>query len=266
MQSDSCVGLRSKTVGQAMSVRLIPEKLELPEGEAQAWHADLDTLPGPEQSWEELLAGDEIERARRFRFDRDRRRFVAGRSLLRLLLSAYLHTNPSEVGFDYSPKGKPSLAGSHAASGIRFNVSHSHEIGLFAFVRGREIGADVEHIRRDFEASAIAERFFSPREREELEQLPPELRHEAFFLCWTRKEAFVKAKGGGLSLALDQFDVSLDPRQPAQLLGTRPDPEERSRWSLAALDVDPAFPAALVVEGASLPIVARRLPSPSVDR
>jgi 4'-phosphopantetheinyl transferase len=244
----------------------MPEKLELPENEAHVWRANLDTLPAPEQVREELLARDEVERARRFRFERDRRRFVAGRSLLRLLLAAYLHTNPGEISFDYSPRGKPSLAGNHAASGIRFNVSHSHEIGLFAFVRSREIGIDVERIRRDFDASAIADRFFSPREREALGQLPPALRHEAFFHCWTRKEAFVKAKGGGLSLALDQFDVSLDPRQPAQLLGTRPDPEERSRWSLSALDVDPAYPAALVVEGASVPVVARRFSLPGVDR
>lgn len=222
--------------------------------EVHVWQADLESLSIPE-SCETILSPDECQRAARFRFTRDQGRYKHCRLLLRMLLAKYLQIEPAHISFCYSAHGKPSLAGNVGTSDVRFNLSHSGEKAVFAFVRSHEIGVDVEQIRHDFETEAIAERFFSPAERKALSRVDAGVRHQAFFNCWTRKEAFVKAKGGGLLLPLDQFDVSLAPGEPAELLGTRPDPEERNRWSLASLDVGPDYAAALVIEGPALKIV-----------
>jgi len=232
----------------------LPAGLELPDCEVHVWQADLDALTSEEPS-QALLSKDEHQRASRFQFARDRKRYVAGRRLLRTLLSAYLKTDLAGVGFHYSPNGKPSLGNGHSASGIRFNVSHSDKMIILALVREREIGVDVERIHREIGIKEIAGRFFSQAEQAAFADVPEELKQEAFFRCWTRKEAFVKAKGDGLSLPLDQFDVSLLPGQPAQLLGTRPDPEERHRWSMWELNLGADYAAALVVEGTGIRVV-----------
>jgi 4'-phosphopantetheinyl transferase len=173
------------------------------------------------------------------------------------LLSAYLKADLMGVGFHYSPIGKPSLGYGHSASGIRFNLSHSDRIVVLAFVHARELGVDVEQIHRDIGVNEIAGRFFSQAEQAAFAEVPEELKQEAFFRCWTRKEAFVKAKGEGLYLPLDQFDVSLLPGQPAHVLGTRPDPEERRRWSMWELNVGRDYAAALVVEGEGMRVVQK---------
>jgi 4'-phosphopantetheinyl transferase len=237
------------------------DAVKLGKGEAHTWHADLESLPLP-GNWRDTLSQDEHERASRFRFDRDKRHFIICRTLLRVLLGNYLGLGPADVVFHYSSHRKPSLAA--PTSDIRFNLSHSGERAVFAFIRGRELGIDVEQIRQDFEAQSVAERFFSWAEREALARIPPEIRQEAFFHCWTRKEAFVKAKGDGVFLPLDQFDVSLIPGQPAQLLDTRPNSEERNRWSLCALDVADQYAGALVVEGPTVKVVNYWVPERSV--
>ena len=135
------------------------------------------------------------------------------------------------------------------ADAIRFNLSHSHGKALYAVSRGREIGVDLEFIRGDLEAEQIAERFFSHSEIETLRALPLSLRKHAFFLCWTRKEAYIKARGEGLSLPLDQFDVSLIPGEPAALLSTQSDSDEALRWSLRNLTPASGYAAALATEG-----------------
>jgi 4'-phosphopantetheinyl transferase len=111
------------------------------------------------------------------------------------------------------------------------------------------VGIDLEYIRSDLQVEQLAERFFSRREIATLRTLPPEVQRQAFFLCWTRKEAYLKARGEGLSLPLDQFDVSLIPGEPAALLSTQRDPYEVSRWSLQELTPAPGYAAALAVEG-----------------
>jgi 4'-phosphopantetheinyl transferase len=239
----------------------VPQCLELADHEVHVWQADLDVLSSPAEPSQVLLSQDEQQRADRFKFDRDRKRYIAGRQFLRTLLSAYLQTDLKGVSFDYSPNGKPSLGNEHNARGIRFNVSHSDKMAAFAFVRGREVGVDIEQIHQDISVKEIAGRFFSQAEQAAFADVPEELKQEAFFLCWTRKEAFVKAKGNGLSLPLDQFDVSLLPGRRAQLLGTRPDPEERHRWSMCELNVGPDYAAALVVEGKGIRVVERRTSS-----
>ena len=193
----------------------------------------------------QFLSPDELERAARFRFPVDQERFVVSRGILRCLLAGYLATEPNSFHFEYSDKGKPYLS---SASELQFNVAHSGAVVLWAFARGRRLGIDVEEIRSDFSTQDIAERFFSAAERQALRTLPTKRRHQAFFQCWTRKEAFVKATGDGLSLPLDQFDVTLAPGQPAHLIATRPDANEVRRWSMHNLHVHPNYAAALVVE------------------
>lgn len=217
------------------------------EGKVEVWQADLQFL-SVARNCEAMLSKDENERASRFRFDRDRDRFIVCRAILRTLLGFYLGIPPGELKFQYSSHGKPSLRNDFASGGLCFNLSHSGTMALFAFARDRKIGVDVEQIRQDFESEVLAERFFSSSERQALSQIPASGRHDAFFHCWTRKEAFMKAKGEGLLLPLHQFDVSLTPNQPAEILATRPDCAERDRWKLHRLDVGEGYAGALAVE------------------
>jgi 4'-phosphopantetheinyl transferase len=195
------------------------------------------------------LDSAELRRAKRYRFERDRRRFIAARGLLREVLSRYVGVEPGQLCFCYGPQGKPQLVEERGADALRFNVSHAHELALLAVTRGREIGVDLEYVRPDLADIGIVERFFSPRETAALRLLPAAEQSEAFFNCWTRKEAYVKARGGGLSVPLDQFDVSLGPDEPAALLRTRGDAQEASRWSLRRLEPGPGYVGALAVEG-----------------
>ena len=220
----------------------------LSEQELRVWYRSLACSPSEFGRLHSLLSSDEIERAARFRFDADRNHFIVARGTLRMLLGAYWATAPSELSFTYSQYGKPSLVNQDGARTIEFNLSHSGGLALFAFAVGRRIGIDVETLRRDLTTSEIAERFFSTVERAALRQLPEGQRHHAFFLCWTRKEAFIKALGEGLSHPLDQFDVSLDPAGPASLLATRPDALEAHRWVLWNVPLPGDYVAALAAE------------------
>ncbi len=157
---------------------------------------------------------------------------------------------PEEIAFDYNKYGKPTLAQTVGDQSLKFNMSHSGKLALYAFARHRELGIDVEWIKRRLnDAGQIAERFFSAAENNVLHALPESLKQEAFFNCWTRKEAYIKARGMGLSLPLDQFDVTLRPGEPARLLATRDDPRQASRWTMQALDPGKDYIAAVLVEG-----------------
>ena len=223
--------------------------LSLPHDEVQLWRIDLEAVGSDESRWRKNLSPDELERASRFHFPRDRQRFAASRSLLRILLAGYLATDPAAVSFSYSEKGKPSLGPAYAGSNLKFNISHSGGVTLLAFTRGREIGVDVEQVRGDSDLQAIARRFFSPKERARLADLPVEKTVDAFFRCWTRKEAYIKAVGDGLSLPLDQFDVSFDAGEASALLATRPDASEPGHWLLREVPAGPGYIAALCVRG-----------------
>jgi 4'-phosphopantetheinyl transferase len=223
--------------------------LALPEDEVHLWRADLDGLGAEEFHWQALLASDESARASRFHFLRDRQRFVAGRALLRTILAGYLSADPKEINFCYSKREKPSLGPPHSVSNIRFNLSHSGGIALFAFTRHREVGVDVEQVRGDSDVDAISRRFFSAHEQHQLASFTPEERPAAFFRCWTRKEAYIKATGDGLALPLSQFDVSLRASNGNALLHTRPDASEASLWHLQEVPAGPGYTAALCVRG-----------------
>lgn len=195
-----------------------------------------------------LLAADEIARADRFHFAKDRNHYLVARGLLRKLLAAYLGIGPTELRFVYAEKGKPSLEASQQGE-INFNLAHSKARAIYAFSRGRELGVDLEFIREDLAGEQIAERFFSEREIDQLRTVPAALRKQAFFNCWTRKEAYIKARGEGLSMPLHQFDVSLVPGEDAALLRNHKEPDEVERWKMLSVTVPDDYVAALVVEG-----------------
>jgi 4'-phosphopantetheinyl transferase len=216
--------------------------------EVHVWSASLERDEAVVQHLYRTLSADEQSRAARFHFARDRRRFCVARGVLRHLLAGYLSAAPAEIGFDYSPRGKPALQRRFSAE-LRFNVSHSHEMAVYAFARGREVGIDIEQIRTSVEFEQIAQRYFAPSEYQSLRSLPTALRARGFFNCWTRKEAYIKALGDGLSHPLDQFTVSLAPDQPARLLHDRADPTAPHRWTLHAPTIHPEYVVALIAEG-----------------
>lgn len=199
----------------------------------------LETLQG-------LLSAEEVNRAHRFHYARDRHRFIAGRGQLRMLLGHYLDQPPESIHFDYSAYGKPSVTNER---GLTFNISHADDMALYAFAYQAEIGVDIEAIKMDFPVEDISQHYFSTTEIAVLSRLPDDLKHRAFFTCWTRKEAYIKARGEGLSIPLDSFDVSLTPGEPASLLVTRDQPTEAAEWSLFDLQPGPGYAGALAIRG-----------------
>lgn len=220
----------------------------LPENEVHVWQTSLDVPPPGFVQLRQILSEDERARVDRFHFDVDRRRGTIARAYLRLLLGRILDVPASALQFEYDEFAKPSLIPSQRRA-LEFNVSHSGEMILIAIATGCAVGVDVEKIRTDLDPNEIAVQFFSAREREVLASLSPAARFEAFFACWTRKEAYLKAKGVGLSLPLKQFDVSFLPNEEPRLLATRPDPTEAQYWKLWALDLSSDYAAALAVCG-----------------
>ena len=227
-----------------------PEVLLLPD-EVHVWYASLEAAPPTIQSLQRVLSAEEVARAERFRFARDRQHFIVARGLLRTLLGRYLHIAPQNLSFSYNTYGKPALTiqdSSGEPRQLQFNLSHSRELALFAFTTTRLIGIDIEYMRADIEYEQLAKHYFSAYEYATLREVPAEMQREAFYHCWTRKEAYIKARGKGLSLPLDLFDVSLRPGEPAALLNSREDPSEHLRWSLHALAPGANYAAALAVE------------------
>ena len=232
-----------------------PNALTLQPDEVHVWRVALDQPDAVVERLAETLAPDEASRAARFYFDRDRRHYTVGRGILRTLLGRYLDQPPTTLAFAYGAQNKPTLeqqvrrADQTDQAGLRFNLSHSHGQALYGFTLRREIGIDIEQIRPMDDAEAIAERFFSARDYATFIALQPYERPEGFFNCWTRKEAYIKALGEGLSHPLDTFDVTLTPGDPARILAVRGDPQERERWSMVSLTPLAGYIGALVVEG-----------------
>jgi 4'-phosphopantetheinyl transferase len=229
-----------------------PEHLDLSANELQVWSAFLEPERWSISSLQRTLSRDEMDRAEKYRFAADRDQFIATRSLLRIVLGRYLGTPPEQLEFCYSAYGKPSLPVELGGTSLEFSVSHSSSRVLFAVTRGRQVGIDIERIRPLPEAQALVERYFSSAEQSAFRALPREQQLLAFFRCWTRKEAYIKAKGQGLSLGLDRFVVSLAPGKLARLLCVDGDQQEASRWSLRELSPGPGYVATLAVEGHDL--------------
>lgn len=216
--------------------------------EVHVWRVWLDQPRSRLDGLRALLDAEEISRAGRFHFAPDRDHFIVARGVLRTLLGSYLGVDPTALRLTHNPFGKSSVQ--HEARGrtVTSNLSHSHGLALYAFARDRALGIDVEQARADLACEEVAERFFSAREAGTLRALGPDLKTEAFFNCWTRKEAYIKAIGEGLSHPLESFTVSLIPGEPAALLGVEGAPCETSRWSLRELKPAPGYVAALAVE------------------
>lgn len=234
-----------------MEWRSPPPSLTLQKHEVHVWRADL--LVHSSHEFRSLLSPDEQARADRFYFQKDRDRFEVARGILRLILSRYLNVPPQELQFHYSPTGKPSLADPIEPS-LCFNLSHSEQLALYA-IAWRTVGIDIEQIRSECDYEGIAERFFSPSEQTALSQLSPDLKLQGFFNGWTRKEAFLKATGQGLTIPLDQLVVSLKPDEPARILRTDWNPAAASRWSIANLQVEAGYAAAIAAAGQGWQIV-----------
>jgi 4'-phosphopantetheinyl transferase len=213
-------------------------------GEVHVWTASLETNPEALLRYSALLGAEETVRASRYVFARDRQHFVVCRGILRELLGGYLLVSGKSIEISGAALEKPRLGETFQRRDLRFNLSHSHGFAVLAFSVGHEVGVDVERIRDDIEDEEIARRYFSSAERTELAKLRGSDRKKAFFLCWTRKEAYLKARGDGLKIPLESFSVTLTPGAPAQLSS-----EDSDRWSLHSLEPAAGFTAALVVEG-----------------
>mgnify|MGYP001378143252 CR=1 FL=1 len=219
-------------------------------GHVHVWYVDLSAADTCVPTPESVLSLDERARAARLVQGENRRRFVVSRAVLRCLLSQYAEVAPEQLRFDYGPHGKPELASTGLAQGLGFNMSHSGDVILYAVARGRSIGIDVEHERPRSNFMRIAERFFSVEEYEALHAFPDRDRPSAFFRCWTRKEAYVKARGDGIAAGLDTFSVSMD-EEPC-LLRSDEGPAEVARWSMADIVVEDGYVSTLCAEGREL--------------
>ena len=221
--------------------------MALAQNDVWIFTADLDARAHELQADIKTLSSDEIVRFERFRVEIPARRFVAARAFLRETLSRLLSASPGSISFAYGPEGKPSIAEPRPPPELEFNLSHSAGLAALAVARDRAVGIDVEHVRDSVEIEALAERFFSSRERECLLSMPASGRRRAFFCCWTRKEAYLKARGGGLTTPLDRFDVTFAPGDAPRLLADRGDPDAPNAWQIHSVPLSPGTEAALVV-------------------
>jgi 4'-phosphopantetheinyl transferase len=201
--------------------------------EVHVWFVELAASAASVEACFRSLSADERERASRFRFEHLKTAFTLSRGILRVLLGSYLAIEPDRVRFAYEPRGKPRVA--FPDTPLEFNLAHSGKFATYAFAVGCELGVDIEEVRPARDQESIVRRFFSREEREEWLELDLSQRDEAFFRCWTRKEAYIKALGDGLSMPLDSFRMSLRQGVPAALIYAAGDPTAASKWSLCSL-------------------------------
>jgi len=249
-----------------------PSSYQLSSDEVHSWRASLDVPPETSARLYATLTPDERTRSARFQFERDQQRFIVARGVLRDLLGRYLQIQPGKISFVYNAFGKPDL-GPEFASRLKFNLSHSAGLALIAFATASDVGVDLEHIRPQSDYADIARGFFSAAEVDYLMALPSHLYAEAFFSCWTKKEAYLKAYGEGLALSLNSFSVPLttDPAQtPADLYVASKGIVPARRWSLYTLRPAPGYAGALAIEGTGWRLrqwqwKSRIGPAPTVD-
>ena len=221
-------------------------------GEIHVWAISLDVTPGALATLETALCPAERERAARFRFEQHRNRFIAGRGLLRNILSSYLNARPQTLEFCSGPNGKPALANLSTVNDLQFNLAHSEGLALAAVTTAGEVGVDVERVRVLDDAEELVRRFFSRSEAEIFRELPPALKPAAFFNLWTRKEAFLKATGEGIAHSMHRVEVSFLPGESARFAGLPADLGDPNAWVLRDLAPAPGFAAALAVRRTEL--------------
>jgi 4'-phosphopantetheinyl transferase len=247
--ADESLGYMPVRMSGARSWLSRPMYLSLGQDEVHVWLAFLDCMIPHLASLLQILAADEVAKAGRFHFQKDKHEYILSRGLLRNILSCYTGIPPGQLRFRYNSCGKPALTSECGGEHLEFNLSHAHGACLYAVTTGKKVGVDLEYMREDVDYPQLAERFFSPREASILALLPSDLRQKAFFTCWTRKEAYIKATGRGLSLDLQSFDVVAAHDQPAKPLQIESDSREACCWSLVDLDTAPGYVAALAIEG-----------------
>jgi 4'-phosphopantetheinyl transferase len=225
-----------------MEVVTASEWRGLSERMVDIWILPTGSSDAASARFERVLAPDEKARSERFCFPHLRKSFITTRGALRYLLGRYLSVSPANIEFHYGSKGKPALA---PAIEINFNVTHSADFAAFAFTLGCQIGIDLEHIHAVPELQGIASRYFCREEAAEIAALPPEERESAFFRCWTRKEAYIKAIGDGLSAPLNEFRVTLRAGEPSRFVHLAHDTAAAEAWTLHDLRLAPGYTAAL---------------------
>ena len=222
---------------------------KLAESAIHIWVASLEMAYQEIDGLFTILSPDEKTRAGRFYFDRDRNRFIAGRGILRRLISIYLDENPSRVEFVCGETGKPALKAGLQGKTLKFNLSHSNDLALYVFSWDYKVGIDIEYIHSMPNMDDFAEKFFSARETELINSLRGEEKDAAFFKLWTCKEALLKANGSGLTMPLSHMEIFLDADGSAALNSIGGDRAQASRWHLEAFNPAQGYQAALAVEG-----------------
>lgn len=230
--------------------RVPPNHLTLPVDEVHVWRASMDVSTSDLAVFRSVLSEDEIQRAERFHFQRHCNHSIVSRGLLRTLLGRYLAMDPAALRFSYGRYGKPGLADGYNDGGsLRFNLSHSNERVLYAITYDMDVGIDIEFLHRSVKMEPVICWNCSEREKEDLQTVPTNLRRRAFFNCWTRKEAYVKARGDGLAAHMNNISVSLLPGQPTLLLETEAGEEEATRWLLKEIKPGAGYVACLAIVG-----------------
>ena len=228
--------------------------MQLNPDDVHVWTVSLEIPDRQLEQLRKIISAEEISRAANFHFEHDRWRFIAARGFLRTIVADYIGIAAKAVRFAYNEFGKPGLDSPGAISDFKFNLSHSGELALVAVAQVRDVGVDIERIDDSVDVEAVAEHFFSPGEIASLTGLPASQRLAGFFNCWTRKEAYIKARGMGLSIPLDTFDVSLTPGAPSDLIRTEA-PSGISVWKIETLEVDQGFAGAVAAAGSGWKIV-----------
>jgi 4'-phosphopantetheinyl transferase len=226
-----------------------PARLSLDRRDVHVWRCSLDLPNRRRDALAAVLSPDELTRAARPYSERGRHHAIVARGFLRMVLARYSDVAADKLSLVYGDHGKPALAEGARYGDLRFNLSHSGDITILAVTRGRDVGVDVERLRPIPEYARIAARFFSPRENADLLSRWADDPVRGFFTCWTRKEAYIKATGDGLSQPLDGFDVALAPDEPARLLRVEADACEVSRWSFDTFEPAPGYLGAVAAEG-----------------
>jgi 4'-phosphopantetheinyl transferase len=232
----------------------------LHRNEIHVWKVDLGEEVFSALRAYATLSAQERGRADKFKFDRDRIKYVRAHTALHHILASYLNVQPGAIEFSEGPQGKPDLILPPGKLPLKFNLSHSGDAALVAVTLDRHVGIDIEYVQRELDCLEIADRFFAPAEIRKLRALDPETQTRAFFTCWTRKEAYIKAKGGGLSIPLQDFEVSLAPGEKAALLWHRTDPKETRRWQFEEISVIDGYAATAAVEGRGCTVRSFRWP------
>lgn len=231
-----------------------PASFELKPNDIHVWAVCLDQSEDWVAKYRETLSSDEVERAERFRFDHDRARFITARGFLRVLLGKYLESDPAQLTFAYGQFGKPSLVSHASQPKLQFNLAHSEHLALLAITKGGLVGIDLERIRFLPDYLELVERFFSSRENAIFRGLTAQKQAAAFFNLWTRKEAWLKATGSGISQHLNRVEVSFVPGEPARLISLPDELQFENLWFLHDLELGKDFAAAL----------ATTIPSPNI--